>query len=163
MSEIKHSAFRILYRTLVPELATVVEILPVTTEDPMLAKTSVTIQAIWDTGATKSVISHGLQKQLKLIPIRKVMAKSVNHIEQVSMVEITVKLTNEIIIPRLEVAVSELNSPGANMLIGMDIISQGDFCISNFNAETIFSFAMPPFKDRVDLFEKSSELNKEIF
>ncbi len=30
-----------------------------------------------------------------------------------------------------------------DVLIGMDVITKGDFCISTFNDQTIFSFRMP--------------------
>jgi len=38
----------------------------------------------------------------------------------------------------------------SEMLIGMDIISFGDFALSNGNDQTLFSFAVPPFKDKID-------------
>ena len=30
-----------------------------------------------------------------------------------------------------------------DVLIGMDVITQGDFCISTVNGQTVFSFRMP--------------------
>ena len=34
-------------------------------------------------------------------------------------------------------------SPGFDVLIGMDIISKGDFSISNYGGHTVFSFRSP--------------------
>ncbi len=42
----------------------------------------------------------------------------------------------------LHVAKGQL-APGADLLIGMDIISLGDFAITNFEERTVFSFRTP--------------------
>jgi hypothetical protein len=38
---------------------------------------------------------------------------------------------------------SEIGNQGIDVLIGMDIISLGDFAISNFDGKTQFSFRIP--------------------
>ena len=48
----------------------------------------------------------------------------------------------------------------ADMLIGMDIIRMGDFAVCNADGKTSFSFAVPPFPDRIDLAEKTEADNK---
>jgi hypothetical protein len=52
-----------------------------------------------------------------------------------------------------------------DLLIGMDIILLGDFSISNCGGKTLFSFAIPPFENKTDLYEKALAVNKsnEIF
>jgi hypothetical protein len=45
------------------------------------------------------------------------------------------------------------------MLIGMDIIRYCDFSISNGNGKTLFSFAMPPFENKTDHYEKALKIN----
>lgn len=47
----------------------------------------------------------------------------------------------EMIFKTLEVTEGELED--VNVLIGMDVISQGDFCISNGNNETVVAFRSP--------------------
>jgi hypothetical protein len=47
-----------------------------------------------------------------------------------------------------------------DMLIGMDIIRLGDFSISNGAGKTTFTFAMPPFDDKIDLYEKAIAVNR---
>jgi hypothetical protein len=37
----------------------------------------------------------------------------------------------------------------------MDIIGLGDFSISNGENSTLFSFAVPPFTNKIDLVEKA--------
>ena len=50
--------------------------------------------------------------------------------------------------------------PGnAEILISMDIISLGDFAVCNTDGKTSFSFAMPPFPDRIDLTDRAEAAN----
>jgi hypothetical protein len=42
-----------------------------------------------------------------------------------------------------------------DLLIGMDIILLGDFSISNGDGKTLFSFAIPPFENKTDYYEKA--------
>jgi hypothetical protein len=46
------------------------------------------------------------------------------------------------------------------MLIGMDIIRLDDFSISNGAGRTLFTFVMPSFEQKTDLYEKAIEVNK---
>lgn len=52
-------------------------------------------------------------------------------------------LNNEVRIMNLIVMDSEIGNQGIDVLIGMDIISIGDFAVSNFEGKTQFSFRMP--------------------
>ena len=42
---------------------------------------------------------------------------------------------------------SKIGAQGIDILIGMDIISKGDFAISNYNGKTQFSFRLPSQQD----------------
>jgi hypothetical protein len=46
--------------------------------------------------------------------------------------------------------------PGNEMIIGMDIISQMDFAITNGGGQTKFSIAIPPFDTRIDFSRRIS-------
>jgi hypothetical protein len=55
-----------------------------------------------------------------------------------------------------------LDFPGnTGILIGMDIIRIGDFAVCNADGKTSFSFAMPPFPDRINLADKADAFNKQ--
>jgi hypothetical protein len=55
-----------------------------------------------------------------------------------------------------------LNFPGnADIIIGMDIIGMGDFAVCNADGKTSFSFAVPPFPDRINLADKADAFNKQ--
>jgi hypothetical protein len=43
------------------------------------------------------------------------------------------------------------------MILGMDIIMLGDLAISNANGQSLFSFAIPPFKSKMDFSARKSE------
>ena len=97
--------------------------------------------ALWDTGATNCVITKNVALSLGLGPIGQTETLGVNGsaIVQVYIIEIT--LPNGIKILR---QVTEGISSGTwDVLIGMDVITMGDFCVSNFNGVTTFSFRVP--------------------
>jgi hypothetical protein len=54
-----------------------------------------------------------------------------------------------------------IDFPGdEELLIGMDIIGMGDFAVCNTEEKTSFSFAVPPFPDRINFAEKADKLNR---
>ena len=59
-----------------------------------------------------------------------------------------------------EVDVMICNLQEFYMIIGMDIILLGNFSIINSEGKTLFSFAIPPFENKTDLYEKASAVNK---
>ncbi|GHV51656.1 hypothetical protein AGMMS49579_07460 [Spirochaetia bacterium] len=71
----------------------------------------------------------------------------------------TCVLPNSVLIKSLRVAVCTVD-PHTEMLIGMDLIGLMDFGITSGGGQTQFSFAIPPFKDKID-FEKRSK-NKDM-
>ena len=58
-----------------------------------------------------------------------------------NLYQIDLYLPNEIYLNDLKVTEGELT--GCDMLIGMDIITKGDFAISNYNGKTTFTFRTP--------------------
>jgi hypothetical protein len=56
---------------------------------------------------------------------------------------VDIRLPNEITVSN--VLVSEFVDNGTfDVILGMDIITFGDFSISNFNRESLFQFSYPP-------------------
>ena len=56
---------------------------------------------------------------------------------------VDVGLPNSYIVPDIRVVDVDALIGGADALIGMDIITPGDFSITNFNGQTMMSFRMP--------------------
>jgi len=99
------------------------------------------VTALWDTGATNSCISNNLASKLNLIPIG---FEEMSHADGTSTVPtylINVFLPNNVGFSYVLVLGCDLQNMDA--IIGMDIISQGDFAISNFEGNTCFSFRIP--------------------
>ena len=114
---------------------------------------------IWDTGATHSVITPNVVTAcgLKSIGVQKVYhAQGVT--DDVETFLVNILLPNNVGFPGLRVTLGEL--VGADMLIGMDIISQGDFAVTNSNNRTKFSFRMPSMGD-IDFVAESRKKNSQ--
>ena len=94
-------------------------------------------EAIWDTGATGSVISTELAQKLKLNPIGKTKVSTAGGVFEVNKYIIGLKLPNNLEIQNVMVSSGNLGS-GVDFLIGMDIITLGDFSITNLNGKTMF-------------------------
>lgn len=106
-------------------------------------KEHVPVKAQWDTGATGTCISKELANKLKLIPTGLVNVHTPSGIGTMNKYMINLVLNNEVRFVNLSVMDSEIGKQGINVLIGMDIISNGDFAVSNYDGKTYFSFWLP--------------------
>ena len=107
--------------------------------------TFIEFRALWDTGATFTSISDKVAASLGLIPVSKI---TINHALGQGVVneyDVGIVLPNNAVIPYISVGEGKFDD--CDVLIGMDIISLGDFSISNLNNRTTFSFRMPPFQE----------------
>ena len=98
--------------------------------------------AIWDTGATGSVITQSVVDACGLRPTG--MA-TVHHADGESVQEtylVNIGLPNRVAYPGVRVTKARL-LVDADVLIGMDIISTGDFAVTNLDGLTKFSFRVP--------------------
>lgn len=102
------------------------------------------VVAKWDPGATRTVISPSVVKDLGLNPISKKVMSSSSHDIECDMYMVNISINSSLIFYDVEVAEMKIDrNRDVNVLIGMDIIGCGDFCISNFENETRFSFRIP--------------------
>ena len=69
---------------------------------------------------------------------------------------VTLELPNSVIKKSIKVAVCNITT-NVGMIIGMDIISLGDFALSNGKDQTLFSFAVPPFQEKIDFSKRQNE------
>lgn len=92
---------------------------------------------VWDTGASGSVISHEVVRQLGLIPISQQRVLHTQGADIVYVYRVNIFLPNRIVIPNVTVTEGNVN------LIGMDIIGLGDFALCNRDQKTVFSFQIP--------------------
>ena len=106
-------------------------------------KEHVPVKAQWDTGATGTCISKELANKLKLIPTGLVNVHTPSGIGTMNKYMINLVLNNEVRFVNLSVMDSEIGKQGIDVLIGMDIISNGDFAVSKYDGKTYFSFRLP--------------------
>ena len=103
--------------------------------------------AQWDTGATNTCISEEIVKKYNLKPISVVQSKTPSGILKTSAYLLEIKLNDEVRFPRWVVIGSKIGAQGIDVLIGMEIISKGDFAVSNYKNRTRFSFRIPSQQD----------------
>lgn len=102
----------------------------------------VEFDAIWDTGATASAITQYVVDQCGLQPTGMTQVQGVHGKNTVETYLVNIFLPNKVAIQHVQVTKGDLGG-GAHALIGMDIITLGDFCITNKDGQTIFSFRVP--------------------
>lgn len=99
--------------------------------------------SLWDTGATGTCISYELAQKLHLTPIGFQCIQTPSGSAQVKQYKVHIVLNQELVVQDVTVFDSEIGQQGLDVLIGMDIISLGDFAISNYKGTTQFSFRIP--------------------
>jgi predicted aspartyl protease len=100
------------------------------------------LKALWDTGATGSLIRPEVAVKLRLQSVGKILMSTPTGKDVPSNVySVNLYLPNHVLIPKIPVAEGIPNN--CAMLIGMDVINMGDFAVTNYNGRTAFSFRMP--------------------
>lgn len=143
------------------ELTTPANIVPLHTADLTARNIPFKIEALWDTGAISTFIKPALWDRLKLRPLEfgRTRFAGVGGIVEADVSLVDLLLTPELIIECCPVYAADF--PGdTDILIGMDIIGMGDFAVCNANGKTSFSFAVPPFPDRVNFADKAETANR---
>ena len=123
-------------------------------EDDSSAPPLLEFDALWDTGATASVITAEVAEKLALPPEGTTEVFHVQGSTHVPIYFVNLGLPNRVEIAGIRVTQGVLK--GCDVLIGMDIINMGDFAVTNRDGETIFSFQMPSINqiDFVEILEE---------
>lgn len=103
-------------------------------------------KALWDTGATNSVVTEATVAALGLVPIGNVLVNHAGGCSTKNRYLINVLLPNKVAVAGVMVSDMPENTGDFGILIGMDIISQGDLSISNVNNLTCMSFRIPAYE-----------------
>lgn len=109
--------------------------------------------AIWDTGATGSVIDQKVVVELGLKPIGVTMVSHTDGQCMKPVYLVNIGLPNRVGFQHIRVTEGKLGD--VDVLIGMDIISQGDFVITNMKGTTTFSFRYPSLT-RIDFVKQAA-------
>lgn len=129
--------------------------------DPLSGKKHPEIKkfvGIWDTGASATVITKNVVDALGLKPIGKTKIRHANGEATVNMYYVNLFLPNQVAFKFIRVTEGILGD--ADILIGMDVITKGDFAVTNFNGKTTFSFRCPSHKE-IDFVKESNSVNSK--
>lgn len=107
----------------------------------MPSKVYTSQNAMWDTGATNTLISPKIVKALGLKPFGKSGISSANGIVETNTYLVHVGIPSGSVVTNI-LALEDENDD-YEVVIGMDIISRGDFAFSNHEGHSTFSFRIP--------------------
>jgi hypothetical protein len=105
--------------------------------------------ALWDTGATRSVITQRVVDALGLKPLRRIRPRflqGVNGLEETEAYSINLSLPDKVTLYDLTVVLKNPGDVWWQIIVGVDIITQGDLSVRNVNSHTEWSFSITPGK-----------------
>ena len=122
---------------------------------------TVTTKGLWDTGAQNSAITKKAAQTLGIIGLKKANVRGVHGTQEVNVYFIEIILNNpNITVKCLVTECDELSNDGSvDLLLGMNVISKGDFVVSNFDGKTSMTFRVPSLQD-TDYVAEINEYNR---
>jgi predicted aspartyl protease len=114
-------------------------------------------KAIWDTGATGSVITKTVIEQCGLKPIGMTEVHTANGVRNSEVFLINMVLPNKVGFHNIKVTEGSIGGD-VQVLIGMDIICRGDFALTHKDQKTTFSFRWPSI-ECIDFVKQTNEAN----
>jgi len=114
--------------------------------------------ALWDTGATGSVITRKVADECGLKPTGMTNVQHAKGTDTTFTYLVSVFLPSNVCFASLRVIEGDLGG-NTEVLIGMDIIGKGDFAVSNKDGKTAFTFRMPSL-ERTDFVEQINNLSR---
>lgn len=104
-------------------------------------------RALWDTGATHTCIDDALAQRLGLVELGSVDVYTPSGRANLTIYRADIVLMGVIPMYGHKVTGSVIGMQGIDLLIGMDIISKGDFATSCKDGRTRFTFRIPSIED----------------
>ena len=99
-------------------------------------------KAIFDTGATSSMISSDIARALHLQSIDTALVTGVHGTERVPIYTVDVRFKGGFILSSLKVSEAGAGA-GFDILLGMDVIARGSMLLSSHDKRTLFAFFYP--------------------
>ena len=100
-----------------------------------------TDNAMWDMGATTTIISSRIVRQLCLQPYQQGGISGIGGASNTNTYLVHVLIPTGDVVTNCEVMESDFED--YDVIIGMDIIGLGDFCFTNPDDKSVFSFRIP--------------------
>ena len=119
-------------------------------------------KAIWDTGATHTSVTKHVAKKCALRQVGVALVRTPSTVEpqRVAAYRVNIVLPNGVMFENHLVSESESLAGEIDILIGMDIIGEGDFAVSSFQGRTAFTFRIPSI-ERIDFANTEPPFDKE--
>ena len=117
----------------------------------------VEFDAIWDTGASNSVITQAVIHGCGLVATGIAQVHGVHGVKQTETYLVNIALPNNVTFTSLRVTKGDI--PSADILIGMDIINKGDFSVTNCDGHSQFSFRTPSI-EHIDYVEQANAIRQ---
>ena len=133
-----HQEFSGLARVLYIDVEIAEPFVPVKSPDPT---NRCKYTAIWDTGASNTVVTNKVMTECGLKPTGMVNVQTANGEALKPTCLASLWLPNKVCFPQVRVTEGTLS--GTDVLIGMDIIGAGDLAITNKDSKTNLSFRVP--------------------
>ncbi len=99
--------------------------------------------ALWDTGATHTSISDRLAAQLDLEPFAFVEVATSAGLVQMPIYSVHFVLPSRLVFLNIQAIGFIYTDDDCDIIIGMDIMTQGDLSMTNMEGRTVFSFRIP--------------------
>lgn len=116
-------------------------------------------KALWDTGATNCVITPSCAKLLGIKPVGMTNTHHAGGISVSNVYLINVILPNNVKIENVRFTECSEQGGSFGVIIGMDIITKGDFSITNVGGNTVFSFRTPSMRT-IDFVDESRKIGQ---
>lgn len=139
------------------ELPCDVSVLAADITNPEEGKKAVEVRGIWDTGASGSAITAEIAGSLGLKPVSMVDVHTAGGIKPSNVYIVDLLLPNGIMIENVEVTEADMTTQG--VLIGMDVITLGDFALTNLGGKTRFTFSIPSTRV-IDFVQEGQEMKR---
>ncbi len=135
---------------LVTDVAVGVPFDPKTEQPPSLRG----YKAIWDTGATNSAITSRVVTECGLKPVPRAIVHTAGGDTECPVYSVCIRLPNEAGFAQVRVTEATITD-GIDMLIGMDLIGEGDFAVTTSDGKTTLTYCHPS-RRQLDFVEETN-------
>ena len=108
---------------------------------------SLEVPAVWDTGATRTCISTVLAERLGMESRGTSTAITPAGRDVFPSFLVDLELPNGVTVTDLKAVGTQIHKQHIGVLIGMDVITRGDFAVSCKDGKTQFTFRIPSMED----------------
>jgi hypothetical protein len=143
-------------RQLISEVHVLPAFDPAKPPDPL--PPSIKTTALWDTGATRSVLSSDLAQRLALPIVGTTKVSHAGGVGASPTYLVNFILPNKVVVAGVIVTEFPAFSGSFEAIIGMDIITQGDFSLTHMAGRSCMSFRIPSCEE-IDYVAAANRIN----